>query len=219
MPDARFEYLQGTAAMLRGAPDEAIAAFRRSLALDDNLIEARVNLLDAYQAAGKLAEADAEAEELLRRRPEDQAVLTAVAGLREQEGRMDDALALMRSPFVNLSPASNAYPSYLRMLVGAQHWEEASLESRWAFKMDTLWRPQALLAAGLALLHFHDYPLARERLAQLDVANFSALIDDWARRFARSGALPKLRALLDESVAAAPGDASLEELRRRFASA
>lgn len=174
---------------------------------------ALLDVFDEYVAQGKLAEAEAMKAELLARWPTDQSVLVSVAELLERQGRYEEALALMRSGHVNLSPSSNAYPHYLRMLTGAQHWEEAVLEARWAFQMPTVWTPQARLARIFALLHFGEREMLRQTLAEFDPAEYPDLIEDWVSRFRGSGALPALRALLAKDTE----NARLAVLRDRFA--
>lgn len=203
--DAKLEAMRAMVAATKRDYATAIDAYAHSLALDPDYLTARIGLFDSYKSAGRTDEAAAMVDELLRRAPREGGVLQAVADLRERQGRFAEALELMRSPYVNLSPSANAYPFYLHLLVAAGHWEEAAIEAGCAFKTETLWTADALVARILTLLHFHEYEQARAALAQLDLGSFGALVAEWAEGFARSGVLAPLRQLLDEA-AAAMGD-------------
>ena len=212
--DAELELRAGLAAAMRHDYDAAIAAFLRALASDPKLRDAKLNLLDAYIGAGRFADADAMVEDALRDYSTDSAFIETIAMLRELEGRYDDALELIRSKYVNLAARSKAYPKYLRILVGACHWEEAVLAAREALAQPSLWAPYARLARVLSLLHFNEAELARQELAQLDIEQYGSLIESWARAFAQSGALGPIQELFARTSLAA--DPAVAALRARF---
>jgi tetratricopeptide (TPR) repeat protein len=214
--EAEAELHRGELAALAGDWDTAIAAFQRSVTLDPTLGIARLSLFEVLVSADREAEAEAMVDELLRIGGADQSVLVEIAGLRERQGRYDDAIALMRRPHVDLGLGSFAYPDYLRILVGAGHWEEAAIEARWAFQAPTLWIETARLARILALLALREYPLARDSLATFDATEYAGIVEDWARQFERSGAIGAIRRILDEASTALPDDATLRAVRRQF---
>jgi tetratricopeptide (TPR) repeat protein len=219
-PEAQLALMEGMVAAMNKDYDAAIAAFQRSLAIDPTspgAVDAKLNLFSTFELCGRDADAEAMADALLREHPQDSGALAHVARRRARQGRYADALRLIHSRYVDLSPDSSAYPVYLEILVGAGCWEEASLAARQALRSGSLWAPDAHLARLLSLLHFHEHELARAELAELDPDEHAALVDEWARAFEQGGALASIRALFDGAPAALAAEPRFAALRARFA--
>lgn len=158
-------------------------------------------LIDAYGDAGRHAQADALVARALERWPAHPGIRLAAARHREETGHPAEALALLRE-HVDLDASAPAYPVYLRVLLGAERYEEALLEANRG--MSSLWEPHAVLTRAVALAHFGDPRQAAELLARLDPVRYARLIRTWARALRSSGALSRVLALLDEVRATQP---------------
>lgn len=210
------EFLKGLELAMRGKRAQAIEAFERSHRLNPYALDPALNLLESYQEEGRMAEADALAGELLRRWPNEQAALVSVAKLREAQGRLDEALKLIRDRHVDTTINSLAYPAYLRILLENQHYDEALIEAQAALQSLTLWTPYAMLTRIIALLHFKEYEMLRRQLAEFDVDEFADLIDDHAARMKQAGALEQVRRLFANARAQLPDEEKLKKLSARF---
>ncbi len=215
-PTAEYEFRRGTIAALADDWDTALAAFRNSLALDPSLVDAKLHIFDVLVSSSRDAEADAMVSDLLRDHGRDQSFLVAIADLRERQGRYDEALELIGSRYVDPRPTSSAYPVYLRILIGAQRWDQAALDTHPAWKTSTLWRSYAQLARVISLLSFREYALACEVLAGFDALELAGLVCDWADQYKRSGAIEAIRKVLTEGADALPENATLRTLCGQF---
>jgi tetratricopeptide (TPR) repeat protein len=207
--DYASDYLRGTAAALRDDFDAAIDAFERALERDPSSLPAQLGLLDALARAGRLGDADRIAEQVLAREPADSGMLTAVARLREQQGRPGDAAALVAR--ADLGHDLPAYTLYLRVLIEEGRFEEVVLEAERGLGWD-LARPYALLAKGLSLLHFGDHAGAAEALARVDAKSYDDLLSEWSSGLSASGRVDGLLRLL----AAAPESETASALARKL---
>jgi adenylate cyclase len=68
-PNPWYPWLQGRCLRQLGRYDEATAAIKRAIALSPSVVFIRAYLVETYVAAGRLEEARAEAEEVLRLDP------------------------------------------------------------------------------------------------------------------------------------------------------
>ncbi len=216
MNDYEQEMRQAMVQAMRGDLAGAIAAYERCRAARPNDLEPVLQLVDLLPRAGRAAEADPLADEMLARWPTDPAVPLAVARLREELGRPEEALSHLLGNRLDLYPEGNAYPDYLRLLVANGLFAEAAIEAQQGLVRETLWRPHALLAAAIAKAHLGDVAAVRAALDQLDVGDFGDLIDQWVDRLTRGNAIEPVRAALRRARDAAPDHARLAELARRF---
>lgn len=210
------EYLAGLKLALKGDWEGATAAFERSRGRHDDVLAPALNLLDGYQRLGRMDEAAALAEEVLKRWPDEHHALLAVARLRERQGRPNEALELMRHAAVNSGPDSIAYPTYLRLLIENRRWDEAAIEARWAFQQPSSWIAPAQLTQILTLFHAGEHQRALGILEQLNVAEYISLLDDWATCMHAAGAIEEVRQLLTDAMRVAPNNGKLVILHRQF---
>ncbi|MBK8099871.1 MAG: VWA domain-containing protein [Planctomycetes bacterium] len=113
LPPAVFLAL-GEALLRSGELDAAARAFQRArLAPDFAAVEARTAA--AYESQDRLAEAERVRRRVLRRRPDDQAAMLAVARLCERQGRPEQALPLFSQVVLALLPKELAAAPPARM--------------------------------------------------------------------------------------------------------
>jgi tetratricopeptide (TPR) repeat protein len=86
-------YLLGTLYEAAERPDEAIAAYRESVAADPNLFQAQATLGNLYLGQGRLEEALPAFQAVAQLNPDDYAVHQQLALIYQQLGRYDEALA------------------------------------------------------------------------------------------------------------------------------
>ncbi|MCK6370524.1 MAG: tetratricopeptide repeat protein, partial [Gammaproteobacteria bacterium] len=89
----------GTLALERGAPRQAVFAFRRALALDPSFTQAAVNLADLHRAGGDEVSAERVLRRALERNPDDAAARHALGLSLVRQGRSNDALAELRRAY------------------------------------------------------------------------------------------------------------------------
>lgn len=214
--DSDLELLQGVRLALEGQMAGAVAAFERSRQLDPEALMPALNLLDAYRDAGRMAEADALAEEMLRKWPGDGGVHLGVARLRLKQGRVEDALRHVRDPSVDQGVNAFAFPLLLRLLLAAGRHDEVLREVERAGE-DTFWRMDVRLARAFAHLLKGERDAALRALEGADIAAFGALVSSWAEALRPRGALDGVKRALAEALAAAPGHIPLRQLHDRLA--
>ncbi len=215
--DYELLFRHGTLSALRGDTAEAAAFFESCRRLSPDRVEPLLPLLECYETSGEVRRADAIAEELRSRWPEDPRVRLALARLKEERGEASEALELLRGGSVDLGPSGNAFPDYLRILLEASEAREAARTARRALENESVWRPDALLALVFAQLNLGDTAAARKTLEHFDPEEYADLIAFWRERLARVGVLVPFSRLLDDAAAAHPGDARLAALRSRVA--
>lgn len=197
---------------LRGEFEGAAAAFERSRDLDPDAVEPALNLFEAYQSLNRSEEAEALAAELLRRWPTDQSARVAVARFNEWRGACAEALALLRSPGIDVGANSPAYPDYLRLLLADGRFEEAVLEARRG--RDSLYRPDALLTMAIGQLKLGEADLASKTLALLDLDEYAELLKEWGERLSRSKIAEQIAPVVKRAAAATSGGSSWDSLHR-----
>jgi len=203
------DLLRGTAAALRDDLTGAIEAFERALDRDPSSLPAQLGLLDALARAGRLDDADRIAEQVLGRELVESGAFTAVARLREQQGRPGDAAALLTE--ADLGKDLSAYALYLRVLIEEGRFEEALLEAERGLDWD-LARPYALLAKGLSLLRVGEQTAAVETLAGVDAEEYDELLSEWSSGVSASGRADDVLHVL----AAAPHNETATALTRKL---
>lgn len=194
IPAFELELRKGVELAMRGQLADAAEALQRSRQLNVDALDPALNLFEVHQKLGHDSEARALEAELIRRWPNDQLALVAIARFREWNGQAAEALALLRGGQVDLREASLAYPDYLRLLIANGAFEEALLEGRRG--LNSLFRPDALLAMLLGQLHFGEGGLAQETLDLLDPREYSGLLQEWGERLRRSGGAERVKPLL-----------------------
>jgi tetratricopeptide (TPR) repeat protein len=105
-PEAQVEL--GTAWLMRGRVNEAIAAFKEALALDPAFTPASVNLADAERLRGNEAEAERVLRQALASGPEDAGLRHALGLSLVRQKRSIEALAELREA-ARLDPSSARY--------------------------------------------------------------------------------------------------------------
>jgi len=107
----------------------AEAAFERALALDPQLLEARLHMVFIHLSRGDKAAAREWAERLCREAPNDVGVQFVSATLARLEGRYDDALASLNR-MLKINPAERVVVSYnrARVLMYQHRYEDALAE-------------------------------------------------------------------------------------------
>jgi tetratricopeptide (TPR) repeat protein len=198
----RVEYMRGVKLALRGDLDGAISSFETCLRLDPDALDPALNLLEAYQDAGRWADAESLADQLIRRWSDREPALVAVARLRQRQGRPEEGLALLRHPKVRITTESFAYPVYLRLLLGAGRFDEALREAERGLS-STVFSAHARLARGEALSHIGRHEEALRMLQELDAQEFglgdplrSGLLPIRAAAMVRAGESESARQLL-----------------------
>ncbi len=91
--------LEGNALFAGGRFEEALAAFRRALALKPEDANNRLDLLKTLENLNRLAEAAAEAERFLRDAPNDPELLAVLGRIRLAQGAGADGLQALRRAF------------------------------------------------------------------------------------------------------------------------
>jgi hypothetical protein len=216
--------MNGMRLALTGDFASAIEAFQRSRLSNGDAIEPALNLFQAYLDTERMNDAEVLASELARRWPDHEAVFVALAKWREKQGRPAEALQLIRDPRVNLAAESHAYPVYLRLLLANSRFEEAIIEAERGLSAP-LWKSQALLTKGAALLSFSDVEGAIRSFEQLDSEGFgegeplrSGLLPLWTRALARAGDIGRAKALIDDALSRYPDHEGLTALRSELGS-
>ncbi len=158
--------------------------------------------------AGRLAEAEAAAGQLLAAQPANAAALQVLALVHRQSGRMDEAEAIMRRS-VALAPGNPEVRANLAQLLGARSKIDESIEEfRRSLAIDPRFRP-ALLGLARALHRAGDPARAEELLRRLlawypdDAQGWSAL----GSTCYANARVTEARAALERAVALAPRSA------------
>jgi hypothetical protein len=97
-PTAQDFFKQGNEASRHEKWDDAIAAYKKALALKPSYIEAHYNLGNAYAAEQKTSEALKEYREVLRLRPDFPGVHMNLGALEEAGGQIPEAIADLGTP-------------------------------------------------------------------------------------------------------------------------
>jgi serine/threonine protein kinase/tetratricopeptide (TPR) repeat protein len=112
-----------------GKPEDherAAAAFAKALALDSQLLEARLHMVFSYLARGEKQKARTEIEVLLQEAPNDAAVHRVAATLYRLEGKHEQALrSFARAASLNPEERVNAYYNRARVFNSLGRKEEA----------------------------------------------------------------------------------------------
>ncbi len=98
----------GNLALKRGKPEEAIAAFRRALKLDDQFGGAYVNLADVYRSLGRDSESEAELRTGLERLPKNADLHHALGLALVRSGKRDAAMEELQRA-ASLAPENGRY--------------------------------------------------------------------------------------------------------------
>jgi tetratricopeptide (TPR) repeat protein len=96
LDDAEAHYHSANALQRLGNLAEAVAAYRRALALNPNLVEAHINMGNALRGLGALAEAAASYRRALALKPDHALVHSNLGALLRGLGQFDDAVASFR---------------------------------------------------------------------------------------------------------------------------
>jgi TolB-like protein/DNA-binding winged helix-turn-helix (wHTH) protein/Flp pilus assembly protein TadD len=121
------------------SPEEALVRWReaveRALALGPNLAESHARAAQYYRETGEARVADEHFKQAMALRPSDPLVLGASASAAILEGRMDEAITLLRRA-VAVDPLSALSRSNLGIhLMAIGQWEEAKSELRTALEL------------------------------------------------------------------------------------
>jgi tetratricopeptide (TPR) repeat protein len=125
---AALALARGQLAMLLARPQDALGCFEDAAARDPSLLPARLGLVQAATAAGRLDIADAAIEELAAR-PDARDLTLARAGLLRRRGRAAEALALLRA-VPSPGPPALAERLRLELALGGPAAAQSLLEAR-----------------------------------------------------------------------------------------
>lgn len=156
----------GVALARLGRHDEAVARYRRSLALRPGHLDTALNLVDALASSGSRAEALDLAGQILRAQPRNMRAANQTGLLREQAGDHDGAAAALTAAFDPAAPHHALGVNLARVLIRAGRAEEAvAVCQRLIDTQPGVTTPLALLLASLERLGRTE---ERDRLMSFD---------------------------------------------------
>lgn len=167
---------------------------------------ARLRAIHAALSGGEVPAAAKMAEDALRDGIDHVMVLSLVAGRREEEGRLPDALALLRRAKAGAPDAAGIINQVGLCLLRMEHWEEAAAEFGEALERDPGFAP-ALANRAMALAALERPQEARrdfEAAAALDPGNLIAA-NGLAALALRRGEAEEARRLASQVLAREPG--------------
>jgi tetratricopeptide (TPR) repeat protein len=121
----------------RGLREEAIRCYRRVLQLDPDSLDARLELVEIYRAAGQLAEARTELQQLLEREPGHGPARLALGQCEWSLGNRSAAVEHLRRALACMPLSIQAHEELARMLTESGQAEEAARLRRQAERLRT----------------------------------------------------------------------------------
>lgn len=213
--DYELRFLNGTLHAMRGETREAMQCFEACHRLAPDAADPLIQLLDCCLGDVDRDRQDRLAGLLLAGWPNHPDALRTISRMHEMRGEPKAALRLLESGSIELGPQSNAYPDYLRLLLGAGRWADAAREAGRTNRSHSMWAPQAHLTLVLAHLHLGHEQQALAALEGFDVEEFAVLVDFWFERLGRATVRAATAALLREAVAAHPDNSRVKRLADR----